>query len=121
MASPLAGSLAATINSAMSSLFLDAVYTVDVPGVSSPDVDSFDPPAPVPTDYPCKAIVENYSERFRLDGTVKQTDRKVLILARSLSVKPEIGGRVTIGGITFTAIDVATDPATAAWEVQGRF
>lgn len=120
MASPLSGSLATTINRAMSSLFLDATYTEDTPSVGSPDVDSFDPPPPISTTYTCKAIVESYSERFRLDGLVEQNDRKVLILAKSLAVVPKAGGRVTISGITFTAIEVTTDPATAVWEVRGR-
>lgn len=117
MTSPLTGSLARTIGNAMAGLFLDAVLTRDAPGVGG---DPFDPPAPVATDYRCKAIVEAYREQFRLDGLVEQNDRKVLILANSLSIRPAAGDRVTISGITFTVIEVSTDPAEAVWTCRGR-
>jgi hypothetical protein len=117
MTSPLSGSLARTIGSAMRSLFLDATLLRDVPAVAT---EAFDPPAPTEAIYTCKAIVEGYAERFRLDGTVSAGDRKVLILATSLSVTPAAGDRVMIRGITFTIIEVGTDPAQAVWECKGR-
>lgn len=120
MASPLSGSLAATIGAALNSLFLDATFAVDAAYAGSPDV-PFDPPAPSTTTYTCKAIVEQYAERYRLDGSAKQDERKVLILADSLSVTPAIGNRITISGITFTIIEVQTDPARAVWDCRGRF
>lgn len=109
-------SLPATINSAFKSIFYDAVMTVDVPQ-DSPD--PADPLPPVPTPYPCKAIVEAYSDYFRKSGLVDAKDRKVLILANSVKVKPAAGNRVTIQGITFTIQEVSTDPATAVWECRG--
>lgn len=119
MTSPLSGSLARTVGNALRSLFLDATLVQDVPVVGSPDV-TFDPADPTPTSYTCKAIVEKYAERFRLEGLVEQNERKVLILSDSLSVTPEPGNRVTISGITFTILEVQTDPATAVWECKGR-
>lgn len=117
MTSPLSGSLATQIYKGMKALFLDATYTVDVPGTIT---DPADPPAPTPTDYACKAIVEKYSDYFSKQGLVQDGDRRVIILADSLSVRPVANARVTIQGITFTVISVDTDPATAAWEIQGR-
>lgn len=117
MVSPLAGSLARQIGRAASSIFLPATLVRDVPGVI---VDAADPPAPTQATYPCKAIVEVYSERYRLDGLVKQNERKVIILATTLSVRPAVGDRVTISGITFTLAEVSTDPAEAAWECKGQ-
>lgn len=117
MASPLAGSLATSVFKAMRGLFLDATLTRDVEGTIT---DPADPPAPTPTPYDCKAIVETYAERFRLDGTVHENDRKVLILANSLSVTPKAGDRVSIRSITFTIQEVMTDPAIAVWECRGR-
>jgi|APCry1669192522_1035417.scaffolds.fasta_scaffold02312_4 hypothetical protein len=108
--------LPATINSAFKSLFYDAVMTVDVPQ-DSPD--PADPLPPVPTPYPCKAIVEAYSDYFRKSGLVGAKDRRVLILAKSVAVKPAPGMRVTIQNVTFTIQDVSTDPATAVWECRG--
>lgn len=117
MTSPLAGSLAAQIYKGMKDLFLDATYTVDVPAVI---VDPADPAAPTPTDYGCKAMVEKYSDYFTKQGLVQDGDRKVLILANSLAIKPVANSRVTIQGITFTILKVDTDPATAVWELQGQ-
>jgi len=118
MTSPLSGSLAKTIGSAFKGLFLDAVLTRETPGTGG---DPFDPPPPVVTTYPCKAIVEGYSDYFKKNGLVDAKDRKVLVLAASLDVTPEPGDRITVQNVTFTAVTVATDPATAVFEVQGRF
>jgi hypothetical protein len=117
MVSPLSGSLAAQIYSGMKDLFIDATYTVDVPGVI---VDPADPPAPTPTDYSCKAIVEKYADYYSLNGLVGDGDRRVLILANSLSVRPVVNSRVTVSGVQFTVVRVETDPATAVWTLQGR-
>lgn len=120
MASPLEGALAAQIYTGMKFLFLAATLTRDEPAASSPDYDPADPPEPTSTDYTCKAIVETYSERMRAEGLVHVKDRKVLILANSLSVRPRTNDRVTISGITFLVMNVETDPATAVWTLQGR-
>lgn len=116
MSSPLEGGLAKTIGSALKTLFLDAVLTRETPAEGG---DPFDPPAPVVTQHECKAIVEAYSDYFRKNGLVDAADRKVLILATSLNVKPQAGDRVTIQHITFTLQEVSTDPATAVWECKG--
>lgn len=118
MVSPLLGSLAATVGKAFSSTFLSATLTHDVAGTI---VDPADPPAPTQTPHTCKAIVEMYAERYRLDGTIKANERKVLILASTLSVTPVPGDRITISGATLTIDEVATDPATAVWTCKGRF
>lgn len=112
----LEGSLAKTIGSAFKGLFLDAVLTRETPGTGG---DPFDPPPPVVTTYPCKGLVEAYSDYFRKNGLVDAADRKVLILATSLDVKPQAGDRVTIQHITFTLSEISTDPATAVYECRG--
>lgn len=117
MSSPLTGSLAKTVGSAFKTLFLDASLLRNV-SVISPD--PADPPPPTVATYACKAIVEAYSDYYKTNGLVDAKDRKVLILATSLGVRPEPGDRVTIGGITFTLQDVSTDPAEAVWTCKGR-
>lgn len=118
MVSPLT-KLPATVGKALSGIFLDATLTRgSVP--DSPSYDAWDPPAAIDTEHSCKAIVENYSDRYRAEGLVGVKDRKVLVLADSLDVTPIAGDRVTISGITFTVVDVRTDPATAVWVLQGR-
>lgn len=115
MASPLAG-LARTVGNAFASTFYDATLSRDGANTGP----SYDPTPGAPTTYPCKSIVEAYSEKFRLDGTVGDKDRKVLILANSLGVRPAPNDRITISGITFTILEVSTDPAEAVWECRGK-
>jgi hypothetical protein len=121
VASPLEGALRAQVYKGLRNLFLDATLTKDTPSSNSPDVDGFDPPAATPTDYPCKGMVEVYSNYDKAAGLVQTNDRKVLILADSISVTPRTGDRVTIRGVTFNVINVETDPAIAVWTCQGRF
>lgn len=116
MASPLSGSLASAVYGAMKGLFLDAALMRS----STSGGTDYEPGAQSESSYPCKAIVEKYSNHFRDAGLVDQNDRKVLILTKSLSVVPRQGDRVVISGVTFTAIEVQTDPATAVWVIRGR-
>jgi len=120
MTSPLEGSLAKTINAAMQNLFISATLIRDEAVVTSPAPEPWEPQSTAEVEYTCKAIVEMYSQRLRAEGLVDMNDRKVLILAQSLEVTPVPGNRVTVRGITFTIIDVATDPALAVWECKGR-
>lgn len=128
MTSPLAGSLAKAIHKGMKSLFLDATLTIDlVP--DSPAYDPFDPPVPVPTDYPCKAVRDNYGVGHIASGLVDTKDVKIIILQRSLSVTPISGARISItgqGGPWTIVSDapgqpaVTADPANATWECRAR-
>lgn len=116
MTSPLAGSLARTIGAGFNTLFLPAVLVRDVPQVGG---DPADPLPPIPANFPCKAIVEGYSDYFKANNLVNASDRKVLILATSVGVRPKPDDRITIAGITFTLQDVSTDPAEAVWTCRG--
>lgn len=116
MTSLLQGGLARTVGAAMSSLFLDAVLERDGPTTGP----SYDPTPGAPQTFKCKAIVERYSAYHRANSLVGEKDRKVLILANGLAVRPQPGDRVTVSGITFTLQEVATDPAEAVWECRGR-
>lgn len=120
MASPLAGGLAKTIGKAMAGLFLPATLARDTAAPASPASDPWNPGGPTTATYPCRAIHEEYAERYRLEGLMQAGDRKVLILAASLTVEPKPGDRVTIRGETFTIAAVATDPAKACWECRAR-
>lgn len=120
MVSLLSGSLAATINSALSSTFLDATLTRDVVQPTSPAYDPADPPAPTPVSYTCKAIRDNYSVSDRLNSSIAAGDVKILILVNSLSVTPVVNDRITIQGSTFSAVRIDVDPANAVWTIQGR-
>jgi hypothetical protein len=118
MTSILEGPLAATIYKEMKFLFLDATLIRDTVTPSSPDI-PFDPPAPTQSSYSCKAIVEDYSEYYKLNGLVGANDRKFIILTQSLSVTPAPGDRLTIRGQTYSIHQVTADPALATWTCQG--
>jgi hypothetical protein len=115
MTSPLSGSLARAIHLGLKGTFLTAALTRDVAGTPSPDTTGFDPAVPTQTTYTCKAIHEAYSEMLKRDGLVKEGERKVIILAESLSVEPTATDRITIRSETFTILDVEADPALATW------
>lgn len=117
MASPL-DKLPRAINSAFNNLFYDAVLTVDVPQVSP---DPADPLPPIPTPYSCKAYVEKYSAYYRANSLVEASDRKVIVLAKSLAIEPVNGTRITVNGITFSIIAYDDGGSNRSiWEIQGR-
>ena len=113
-------SLPATINSAFKSIFYDAVMTVDVVP-NSPPYDPADPPAPVPVSYPAKAYVEKYSAYYRANSLVEASDRKVIVLAKSLAIEPVNGARITVNNVTFSIIAYDDGGSNrSVWEIQGR-
>lgn len=119
MASPLEGSIASQIYKGLKSLFYSATLLRDVVP-SSPSYDAADPPAAVETSYSCLAMVESYADYLRASGMVSAKDRKILVLANSLSVTPTENDRMTIRGVTFRIMQVDVDPALACWVLQGR-
>ncbi len=125
MASPLEGAIRKTVGKAFYKLFLAATVTRDVPGVST---DAWNPVAPTPTPYTCRAIFETYGPTLRAAGMVGATDMQALILADTLSIEPQPGDRITIDGKTLTIVPVdsqgepavKTDPAKATWACRAR-
>jgi hypothetical protein len=115
----LDGELKGIIAEAAGFLFLDATLsryssvaggTPDDPAISA-----------TPTTYSCKAIVEEFSERFRFDGTVNDGDVKVLVLAQTLSVTPVRGDIITVtGDKARKVLNIAKDPAGATWELRAN-
>ncbi|MFE1598190.1 hypothetical protein [Methylobacterium sp. ID0610] len=105
-------------------MYADATYTVDEPGDGGT---AWDPAAPTPRDYPCKAQRDEWSAYERQGGNVAATDWKVLVLTKTLDVEPVEGGRITLNGITLTissaggsAPAVSADPGRGAWVLRCR-
>lgn len=126
MASILEGSLARTIASAASFIFLNATLTRSTPGVSP---DPADPVPPTETTYSCKAIEDTFSTGLLEKGLVNATDVKILILANTLSggtIVPQSLDKITIRGVTYTIVPPGTsglgavmgDPAKATWSCR---
>jgi hypothetical protein len=95
---------------------------------ATPGANPWDPPASTSeTTYPCRALRDTFGATWLSGGLVDAEDVKVLILAGTLSTTPEPGDRITIGAQTWTIVPagggkpaVATDPATAVWELRCR-
>lgn len=73
-----------------------------------------------PTEYACRALVDDFSDYRRQASGIPANDRKIIILAHGLIVDPKPGHTLTIEGRDWQVIDVARDPARATFEVQGR-
>lgn len=80
-----------------------------------------------PVSHACLALAVDYSDQRRIALGIPSTDRQVLILAKSLSVIPQVGNEVeaadmAMGGVVnrFDIIAKSTDPAGAVWELQVR-
>lgn len=71
-------------------------------------------------EYPCKALVDDYSYMRRATPGIPANDRKIIILAASLSVQPAIGHAIRAEGRDWQIIGLSRDPAAATWEAQGR-
>jgi len=132
----LTGRIAATINSALGSIFLDADLVRTVP--AAVQTDKLDP-TPATYRYSCKAIHERYGASLIRDGLVQTDDVRVLILANSLKVwgttedvsdaiQPRPGDRITIRHRTFVIVPAGTggqpavdgDAARAVWDCRCR-
>lgn len=75
---------------------------------------------PTHVEYPCRALIDDYSDFARGASNVPTKDRKALILAGTLDVTPRPGDVLEIGGEGWSLIEVKVDPATALFEAQAR-
>lgn len=117
MTSPLAGSLAKQAAAALKSLMLPAVLTRITPGEYDPDSGTS---ADTEIAYPCRGMLETYSTYTQVARGLNATVRKVIILAATLPVTPQLDDKVTIQGETFTVKRIDSDPAKATWELEGH-
>jgi hypothetical protein len=124
----LTGDIKNIIGAAFNDLFRSAVIERDTQittNPASPDADAQDwaPEVTGTTTYTCKAIYETYSKYMMANNMVQANDRKIMILAASLSTNPAIGDRIILDSLTFVIPaggKIEIDPAGAVWEVQGR-
>lgn len=83
-----------------------------------------DPRAPTaPIDYACTLVVLDYSEQERASSLIEQTDRKVLISTKGLTIKPTNDDALVIGADVLQIVSVmplAPGPVTVLWKAQAR-
>ena len=73
-----------------------------------------------PDEYPCKAMVEAYSDHLRAVADIPDTDVKLMIVGTSIAVDPVKGDSVSVGGKSYAINRVDTDPARAIWTCQAK-
>lgn len=73
-----------------------------------------------PVEYPCKALVDDYSDMRRVSAGIPANDRKIIILSANLDVEPQVGHTLNAEGRDWQIVALARDPAKATWEAQGR-
>jgi len=113
--------VAKVVNKAMGKGLLPVTLTVVTPGTRSSSALAAGT-QPTSVSHPCRGLVEDYNERL-IDGeTIRDGDRKVLILGDSLpsGVVPKGTDRVTVLGKTYVIVHVNADPAAATYSCQVR-
>lgn len=105
------------IAEALDDVFRDAVLLI--PGSQISDGQGGFKPGPA-VEYPCKALVDDYSDMRRTTAGIPGNDRKIIILAASVATSPAVGHAIRADGRDWQIISLSRDPAAATWECQGR-
>jgi len=117
----LDGGIAGIVNNALKGIFLD--FTLIRKVVQANADEPWQKNVITEKSYSCKAITADY-KAFEIDGErIKNTDKKILILANSLAVEPQVGDIIKQVGEKNTyslTLYIKTDPAKAVYECQGR-
>jgi head-tail adaptor len=71
------------------------------------------------TDEPVKAQLDHASEAMRASERFVETDQRIIVLAYGLD-PIDTDCEITVKGKRWSIAGVATDPATAAYELHGR-
>jgi hypothetical protein len=67
---------------------------------------------------PCRALVVEYTDRQRADGGIPSSERNAIILAATVSQKPQAGDVLVLDGTAWAIGKVKADPANASYEAQ---
>lgn len=71
-------------------------------------------------DTAVKALRVEYTLDYRVRNQIPETDVSVIALRFGVEATPTTDSRVTLQGVTYSVIAVATDPADATWTLQAR-
>lgn len=75
----------------------------------------------VNTEYACKAIKSDYKNYEIDDSRIQVGDCKIIILAKSVSIKPKTSDNIRdTDGHVWKVLAVHTDPASATYKCQCR-
>lgn len=119
----IASVVAAAVNAAGG--LLPATFIKSTPGTRTPGSITGGT-NPTMTSYPCQGICSSFDNNevgAQLPGgeMVKNSDRKVVLIAQTIPVEPAPGDRVTIESRTYAVVGLfARDPAIATYTVVAR-
>lgn len=70
--------------------------------------------------YVCRGFVDTYSaaEKSASGSTIAATDRKIVILAKTLAAVPELNDAIIVDGVDRNVVAIESDPAGATWILQ---
>lgn len=111
----LDGGLAAVFGGAFGPLFLDGVLHVEI---LTPDGEggfwsTF-------SDLPIKGMVDTYSDAYRAQANIPETDVRLIVLQFGVDGAPSTDAQITIRGTRYSIQAIEQDPAQAAWTIRGR-
>jgi hypothetical protein len=75
----------------------------------------------VPANHAVKAMVSDFSDEYRAQYDIPETDVRILILQSGVAVEPNSDMEITVTGYgTFSVKPpIRQDPAKASWEFRG--
>lgn len=111
----LDGGLAAVFGGAFGPLFLDGTLHVEslVPDGEGGFTSTF-------VDHPVKGMVDSYSDAYRTQFGIPETDVKLIVLQFGATGAPSTDAQITLRGTRYSIQSIEQDPAQAAWTIRGR-
>lgn len=67
-----------------------------------------------------KALRIEYELDYRVRNQIPATDVSIIVLRYGVAVTPTTDSLISIQGVAYSVIAVATDPADATWTLQAR-
>lgn len=110
----LDGGIAGIVGRATAGITLSGTLT----RASGTTVDSYGDPVTSSTDYAFRGFREDYSAAYRARAGIPVGDCRIMIVATSLAVAPQVDDLITLQGKSYRARVVSTDPATAMFDCQ---
>lgn len=115
MASPIQSLIKNEINKGLGPQLLSGTLRRATPSTT---LDSFGDATLTYSTFSMKGIVDTYSAFYKQQAGIPDTDVKLLVLAGSLSVRPQKDDQVKFRSTWYKVRSVDTDPAEAAFELQ---
>lgn len=74
----------------------------------------------VAVQYPCKLFSETYSDFFRTQSGIPDTDIRIIALQLDVGYQPTTDDEVEMQGRRYKIMAIEVDPAKVTWTFRGR-